>query len=167
MYKRSEKWKQVALPCGLNWVSWRTEIISSLGGRSGNFSSRIDRTFSCCSVILSASKDKHLKRMLPETSKHKNQCLLWTAKRYYRNKNVYCTAIQALSFLEVVSTDKFPELRYWMLLAQKHPPNTKAVSKIWAGWLFSAYATANPLVPVLPRCAACFCMSNTALWHGH
>lgn len=77
-------------PWALNWVSCRTLIMSSLGGKRGNFSSRIERISSCFSEIFLGSMAIHLKRMLPERheSSHlqtfqssqdgaqKNKCLL-------------------------------------------------------------------------------------------
>lgn len=53
-------------PWALDWVSCRMLIMSSLGGKLGNFSSRIERISSCFSEIFLGSMAIHLKRMLPE-----------------------------------------------------------------------------------------------------
>lgn len=162
-FKRSEKLKHVALPCELNWVSWRTEIISSRGGRSGNFSSSIDSTFSWCFIIVSVSEDMHLKRMLPETSKDK----INAPYKQRRNKNVCIMYCHPRTFFcrSRCFHWQIHWIRHWMLFTQEHPLDMKAIYNIWTGWLVRAHTTANRLVPALPRCAACFCTSIRVLQH--
>lgn len=59
------------LPWALSWLSCSTLMTSSLGGRLGNCSSRMERISSCFSGS-SGSMVIHLNRMLPE--RHGNKC---------------------------------------------------------------------------------------------
>lgn len=148
---------EAVLPWALNWVSWRTEIISSRGGRSGNFSSKTDSTFSCCSVILSASKDMHFKRMLPETLKDKKSMSPVNIKEVLKQEVLlYC----------FLSPFLHGGCFHWEFteFTWKHPPNMKLLNQNWL--LLQCFCCSHLSDPRAATVCSMLWYTNTAVQHS-